>query len=206
MLLKRKLDFKNFAGKPIFAEIKVDDTITIVPIDKVKEWKGNPRKNDSAVPKLANIIEQKGQITPIVVCRKTNVIYKGNTTWKALKALKKTTVKVLYADFPSERAAIAYGIADNKASEYAHWDEDLLLELFSGNEFETKETGFSEAEKNFLLMNPNSEKIQRINGAPVTMKDKIVVMIVDSTSRKEIIELLEDWIKASGLKNIEVKK
>jgi len=45
---------------------------------------------------------------------------------KALKAIGAKTVKVLYVDFPSEAAAIAYGIADNKSSEWAQWDDALL--------------------------------------------------------------------------------
>jgi ParB-like chromosome segregation protein Spo0J len=197
LLLKKKV-----AGETII----VDSQITVMSINAVKEWKDNPRKNEQAVPKLAEIIMSKGQVTPIVVWRKNMTIYKGNTTWKALKSLGKKEVKVLMADFPSERAAIAYGIADNKSSELAQWDEDLLIKLFEEGKLDTKETGFTEKEKNFLFMAPDMDKINRINAAPIKMKDKIVVMICDQSSRVEIIELLENWIKTTGLKNIGVKR
>jgi hypothetical protein len=106
--------------------INVDSKISTVDINKIKLWKNNPRKNDAAAPKVAEILKTRGQVHPIVVCRKTNVCYAGNTRIKAAKILGWKTIKVIYVDFPSEQAAIAYGIADNKSSEYAEWDDDIL--------------------------------------------------------------------------------
>lgn len=230
MLLKK-------LGKPLLS--KKDDapfdtvdmssiTISLVRIDSLVEWKDNPRINAAASEKLGeNILRVHGQVTPIVVWTKNNVIYKGNTTWKAVKYLYKNwkvfdpkkenreffdqvragLIKVIKVPFPSEQAAVAYGIADNKASEFATWDDDLLMKLFNSNKsMDVKATGFTEEEKNFLFLNPNVDRINKINAAPVEMKDKIVVLIVNSSTKAEVQELLEDWIKSTGLKNIEVKK
>lgn len=115
-------------------------------IGAVKLWKDNPRKNDAAVPKLAKIIAAHGQRTPIVAWRRDKVVYKGNTTLKAMQSLGAKTISVLWADFPSEQAAIAYGIADNKSSEYAEWNDEILGRLLEAPELKALPTGFTERE------------------------------------------------------------
>lgn len=119
-----------------------------VPTKSVKLWDGNPRENDGAVLRLAELIREHGQRSPLVVDRKTRTIYKGNTTWKAIRALGWDTVAVVFADFPSDQAAIAYAIADNKASEWSDWDDDALTKLLRAGEtfYQRKNTGFLEKE------------------------------------------------------------
>lgn len=119
-----------------------------VPLDSVNLWKENARLNNGAVPKLARILLRHGQVTPAVVWRKNNVIYKGNTTWKSLDYLrnmpseqytalleelkldknlpKPSHIYCLFVDFRDEKSAVDYGLADNKASEWSMWDEDKL--------------------------------------------------------------------------------
>jgi hypothetical protein len=135
-------------NRPAAASMVSDATIKIVPVNKIKLWDGNPRKNDKAAPKLAEIFKVRGQISPVVVWPKNNVCYKGNTTIKALMLLKQDTVKVLYVDFPSEAAAVAYGIADNKSSEWSQWDDGLLSDLLNAHEAidATFATGFTQKE------------------------------------------------------------
>jgi hypothetical protein len=146
MILKRKAQTVPAVSVTDFA-IKVDDKISTVPITSLKLWANNPRKNDGAVPKLVKILEVRGQVTPVVADRKTKVIYKGNTTVKALKAMGETTVKVLFADFKSEQSAIAYGIADNKSGEFAEWDDAVLSTLITAELVSAKESiGYSEKE------------------------------------------------------------
>lgn len=121
----------------------------IVPITSVKLWKNNPRKNDAAVPKLAELLKIHGQKSPIVVWSKNNVIYKGNTTYKAMLLNGAKEIEVKYVDFPSEQAAIAYGIADNKSSEFSQWNEEILLNFMKSEKLQ--DTGFAASELNFLL-------------------------------------------------------
>ena len=108
-------------------------TVTMVSISSIKLWKDNPRKNDGAVEALAESIKMHGFRSPLVVWRKNNTIYKGNTSYKAAKFLKLSEVPVIFADFKSEAAAIAYGIDDNKSGELAGWDYDLLKKLMSSS-------------------------------------------------------------------------
>ena len=128
------------------------DDVVIEDIASMKLWKDNPRVNDEAVPKLAKLIQAHGQRTPILAWRKNRTVYKGNTTLKAMRLLKMKQIAVLWADFPSEAAAIAYGIADNKSSDFAGWDSDILESLLKSESIKslTSSTGFTEQEINLL--------------------------------------------------------
>ena len=119
-----------------------------VPIESISLWGDNPRKNDKAAEELAVIIKAHGVKSPIVCWSENNTIYKGNTTYKACKLLGMKTVPVVFHDFPSESAAKAYGIADNKASEFASWDKDVLGRIMGTKDFKevNKPTGFSKKE------------------------------------------------------------
>jgi hypothetical protein len=200
-LVKREVPKKTMvAGIPV----KVDSEIVEVPISSINLWKSNPRKNDAAVPKLAEIISLRGQITPILVWRKNMVAYKGNTTIKAMKSLGKTSVKVLFADFPSEAAAVAYGIADNKASEWAEWDDAVLQKFFIIPEI-VKASGFSEVERRALFFEPEPQNIEKINAANIGLKDKIVVIVLDVAKKDLFKDMLTQWVKSIGFDGVEIK-
>lgn len=100
-------------------------------ISDVKPYDRNPRKNDSAVKYVAESIKEFGFKQPIVV-DKDNVIVCGHTRWKAAKKLKMKTVPVIVADDLTEEQIKAYRLADNKTSEAAEWDFDLLSDELDG--------------------------------------------------------------------------
>jgi hypothetical protein len=144
--------------------------VRFVSVDSVQLWKGNPWKHDNAVPRLAELLAINGQKSPVQVWRKNNTIYKGNHTKKALvylgqnieqvaHAIKDTVagiraritpelIKVEFTDFPSEAAAIAYGMADNNSGMGGEYDDDTLRRLLMVDEeyFTAKRTGFTEKE------------------------------------------------------------
>ena len=121
-----------------------------VGIDTLKLWKDNPRRNEEAAPRLAEIMAVHGQRTPVVAWRKNGVIYKGNTTFKALKLLNAKTINVIFADFKSEAAAIAYGIDDNKSSEFAEWDSEILKGFLKSESINANVKSFSLADRSIL--------------------------------------------------------
>lgn len=121
-----------------------------IPIGKVKFWDKNPRKNDEAAKKLAELIKIHGFRKPIVI-DKNYVTYAGNTALKAAKILGMTHIPVAQSSFKSEVSATAYGISDNKASEFSSWDDEQLLKLMNAEIIEAKKIGFSEKEHNTLL-------------------------------------------------------
>lgn len=184
--------------------ISVDSKIEEVPIGSIKLWENNPRKNTGAIPKLAEIIKVRGQITPVVVWRKNMTVYKGNTTVGALKLLGKKTVKVLFVDFPSEAAAVSYGIADNKSSEWAEWDEEILQKFFTSPEI-VQASGFSEVEKRALFFEPEQGNIEKVNAANIGLKDKIIVIVLDVAKKDLFKDMLSQWVKSTGFEGIEIK-
>lgn len=98
-------------------------------IDELKPYKNNPRFNDQAVEAVMNSIKEFGFKVPIVV-DKNNVIVAGHTRYKASKRLGLKEVPCIIADDLTDEQIKAFRLADNKVSELAEWDKDLLnLEL-----------------------------------------------------------------------------
>ena len=100
-------------------------------INDIKPYEKNPRKNDSAVEAVANSISQFGFKVPVVI-DKDNVIVCGHTRYKAAKKLGLKTVPCVIADDLTDEQIKAYRLADNKVSELAEWDIDLLGEELDG--------------------------------------------------------------------------
>lgn len=98
-----------------------------VSIDSVREWRGNPRRNDGEpVDRVAKSIERYGWGAPIVA-RVGGEIIAGHTRWKAAKRLGHEQVPVRFVDV-SEEEAHALALADNRLGEYAEWDDEKLSE------------------------------------------------------------------------------
>lgn len=205
-------------GQKALAKVAVNSgamDVATVRIGEVFEWKDNPRKNDAAAPKLAEILKEHGQRTPIVVWRKNMVIYKGNTTFKAAKILGWPTIKVILADFPSEQAATAYGIADNKASEFSDWDDTVLSNLMKAGEgFFTKgNTGFTDRELAALQLAtdmPDKLDMAGIAGESEAMGEYLVIQFTEpgdlerfrewmGLGKQERTLLFTDMVKTMGL-------
>ena len=96
-------------------------------IDEVIPYEKNPRKNDDAVDYVAKSIKEFGFKVPIII-DKDNVIVTGHTRLKAAKKLKLKEVPCILADDLTDEQIKAFRLADNKVSEYAEWDFDLLDE------------------------------------------------------------------------------
>lgn len=113
-----------------------------VKLSEIRPYEKNPRKNDRAVDAVAASIKEFGWQQPIVV-DKDGVIIAGHTRYKAAKKLKCKEVPVVYADNLTEEQVKAYRLADNKTSELAEWDADLLSEeLLDLQEFDMEQFGF----------------------------------------------------------------
>lgn len=96
-----------------------------IKLKDIKPYEKNPRKNDDAVPYVAESIKQFGFKVPIVIDR-NSVIVAGHTRYKAAKQLKMKTVPCLVADDLTDEQVRAFRLADNKVAELAEWDIDLL--------------------------------------------------------------------------------
>ena len=108
----------------------------------------NPRINDNAVDKVASSIKNFGFKNPIII-DKDNEIIAGHTRLKAAKKLGLEEVPTIKVEDLTDNQIKAFRIADNKTTEFAEWDMELLeLEL---EELEDMFTGFSEEEKEAIF-------------------------------------------------------
>lgn len=111
-------------------------------ISEVIPYEHNPRKNDDAVDFVAKSIKEFGFKQPIVIDH-DGVIVAGHTRLKAAKKLKLETVPCVIADDLTEEQIKAYRLADNKVSEAAIWDDDLLkIELDGILDIDMSDFGF----------------------------------------------------------------
>ena len=101
--------------------------ITYKAISEIKEYEKNPRKNDGAVDKVAASIKEFGFKNPIII-DKNGIIIAGHTRLKAAKKLGFDKVPTILADDLTDQQAKAFRIADNKVSEFADWDDELLFQ------------------------------------------------------------------------------
>lgn len=121
------------------------------PIERVRPWVDNPRKNARAVPKVADSLRAFGWGRPLVVndwpgCAGELII--GHTAWLAAHELGLEQVPVRIRRM-EPGVAHALALADNKLGEIADWDPDALGRIVGSGELTSAHVeiaGFSEAE------------------------------------------------------------
>ena len=94
-------------------------------ISELQPYKNNPRNNKEAVKYVANSIKEFGFKVPIII-DKNNEIIAGHTRLEASKKLGLKEVPCIIAADLTEEQVKAFRLADNKVSEIAEWDFDLL--------------------------------------------------------------------------------
>ena len=99
--------------------------IVYIPINDIKPYEKNPRNNAKAVDTVAASIAEFGFKVPMVI-DKGNIVVTGHTRLKAAKKLGLSTVPCIRADDLTPEQIKAFRLADNKTSELAEWDFDLL--------------------------------------------------------------------------------
>jgi DNA modification methylase len=127
--------------------------IELRKLSDIKPYPGNPRLNDDAVAQVAASIREFGFRQPIVVdCE--GVIVCGHTRWKAAQKLGLEEAPVHVATDLTPAQIKAYRIADNKSSELAEWNYELLpieISELQGMNFDVGLLGFDKDELAQLL-------------------------------------------------------
>jgi DNA modification methylase/predicted nucleic acid-binding protein len=139
-----------------------------VAIAELRPWANNPRKNDKAVERVADSIRRFGFGAPVLARRSDHEVIAGHTRIKAALKLGLARVPVRYLDLDATDAHLL-ALADNKTTELADWDEDilgaLLLELQDKNIDVTTGTGFTDADVEKL--------IRAVHGDVGTLEDDV---------------------------------
>lgn len=179
--------------------------IQTVGIDEVIPYAKNPRKNDAAVDKVAGSLKEFGWRQPIVVDAEM-VVIAGHTRLAASRKLGLKEVPIHIATDLTANQIKAYRIADNRVSQEAKWDDDLLaLELadLDLENYDLSKTGFNDDELAALMAEAITEglvdedQVPPEPETPVTVLGDIWqlgrhrVMCGDSTSIDAVDELME---------------
>lgn len=108
----------------------IPEDVVMIPVEAVREYAGNPRKNDHAVEKMADIIAAHGFRVPILVKTAEDGegydLVDGHLRIKAAKALGMDEVPAILVDDMPEEQVQAFRISVNRAAELADWDMTKL--------------------------------------------------------------------------------
>ena len=118
--------------KKEFIQIKIEDLIP---------YGNNPRRNEEAVPDVAESIRQCGDLDPIEV-DENNVILSGHTRRLAMKQQGFTETDVIRYTGLTEKQKKKYRLLANKTGEKATWDLDKLAEELDDLDFDGFDFGF----------------------------------------------------------------
>lgn len=130
-------------------------------VEELKPYANNPRFNDDAVEYVANSIKEFGFKVPIVI-DKNNEIVAGHTRYKASLALGLDEVPCIVADDLNEEQIKAFRLADNKVSEKASWNIELLSEELEDLDLDMNDFGF-EIDDDFIDDYLDEEETKDIN-------------------------------------------
>jgi DNA modification methylase len=139
--------------------------IEIWPIDRLREYPRNPRKNDVAVDRMCASIREFGFKIPCLV-RGDGEIVDGHLRLKAARKLGITEVPVILCDEWSPAQVKAFRLMVNRSVEWADWDETALaqeLREIQEMDFDLSLTGFDTHEIDVFLALDDEEKA---NAAP----------------------------------------
>ena len=137
----------------------------LMEVDKLIPYARNARTHsDVQIAQIAASIKEFGFLSPVIIS-KDNTILCGHGRYYAAQKLGLEKIPCIQEDHLTEAQKRAYILADNKISQNAGWDEELLkIEIadLQGADFDVALTGFEEYEIADLFAfedgNPNPEK------------------------------------------------
>lgn len=129
-----------------------------IPIANLSQDPANARVHpERNLAAITASLRRFGQQTPIVI-DKSNVVRKGNGTLQAAMAMGWDSIDCIRTELTSSDA-IAYAIADNRTSELAEWDDDVLAAQLQGlladDEALLEASGFDEDELAEMFEEPD---------------------------------------------------
>lgn len=136
-------------------QIEIVNIKTLVPDNRTKQ---HPQKNIDAI---ARVLLKHGQKFPLVVEKETNLILKGNGTYRAMMQLGYPNVNVIYTDIDSFEQDFQHGWQEykNDAGQLAQWDTSQI-EV----DMPTVNSAFDEITINVYKFSDNSwHKINNVN-------------------------------------------
>jgi ParB-like chromosome segregation protein Spo0J len=123
-------------------------------LGKIRPSDRNARRHaPKKIKQLADTIQTLRVISPIIVDEKFEILA-GHARYEAAKLLGLAEVPIIEINFLSDTEKRAYRLADNRYSERASWDNDLLameVKDLINLDFEIELTGFETADVDIIL-------------------------------------------------------
>lgn len=184
--------------------IKPEMSVQHWPLSKIKEYEGNPRKNDHAVDQTAAAIKEFGFRVP-VIAKSDGTMIDGHLRLKAARKLGLKTIPVVLADDLTEAQIKAFRISVNQIANIADWDFDLLrIELgeLESLDFDLGVIGFDVGELTDLMFEEtegltDEDAVPSAPAQPVTIEGDVWLLgrhrllCGDSTSIDAVQRLCE---------------
>lgn len=121
----------------------------MVDVEKLIPYARNARTHsDVQIAQIAASIKEFGFLSPVIIS-KDNTILCGHGRYYAAQKLGLEKIPCIQEDHLTEAQKRAYILADNKISQNAGWDEELLkVEIadLQGSDFDVALTGFEKYE------------------------------------------------------------
>lgn len=128
----------------------------MMKIEDIVPYANNPRNIDGAIEAVKNSIKEFGIKVPLVI-DKDNIIVTGHTRYAACQELGIKEIPCIKAEDLTEKQVKAFRLADNKVSEMATWDFDLLEEELELIETDMNMFGFNLNVDDVTITAENSE-------------------------------------------------
>jgi ParB-like chromosome segregation protein Spo0J len=190
--------------------MKTSGGVTIVsfPLDRLKPYARNPRKNDAVVGRMIGSIQEFGFKMPILI-RSDGSVIDGHLRLKAAAQLGMTEVPAIVCDEWTEAQVKAFRLLANRSANWAEWDEELLtleIEDLQVEAFDLALTGFDDKElEGFVATaagaNSDSEKTPAANNGGARDSSKLheqFMVLITCEHEQQQTELLERFL-AEGL-------
>ncbi len=136
----------------------------MVDVEKLIPYARNARTHsDVQIAQIAASIKEFGFLSPVIIS-KDNTILCGHGRYYAAQKLGLEKIPCIQEEHLTEAQKRAYILADNKISQNAGWDEELLkVEIadLQGSDFDVALTGFEDYEITdlFAVEKPTTEKV-----------------------------------------------
>ena len=168
-----------------------------ISIDELKPYEKNARLHPAEqIEKIKNSIKEFGFITPVII-DENNMILVGHGRTQAAKELGIESLPYRRIDNLTDDQKRAYILADNKLSDLAEWDEDLLQIELEKIELDMTDFGFEdfkiEIEKPEITEDeiPETPKEPKSKLGEIYKLGKHRLMCGDSTDPEQVKKLFD---------------
>ena len=177
---------------------------TWVPIDEVRPWSKNPRRNDAASIRVAESLRQSGWCDPLVVAVGPwgEMLASGHARIKAALIIERDApgtiikgapgprmVPVRRQEFETEAAAKRYAVVANASGALAEWDADLLGEVVVATGLDLTEWAWSPEDVAALFEDSSPPGLGLTGGMELMSPDRRMVTLVVALSVTDFNEV-----------------